>query len=457
MAVVTAYIIFVPIAALCFARLPTRTAILMVLIGGWWLLPVGRYGPLPAGTSFPWWITGIALPSDMLLTKAWVPPLVALVGAALADWERLRRWRPRAVDLPMLGWCLWPLVDGVWVSAAPPSWVATLYVLGSWGLPWLIGRVWLAGPENMLALTRALALSGLANLPVAVIEGMRPPMLYELVYGRHPFANDGAARYLGYRPVGFLEHGTLYGLWAALAAFAAVWLVFQNRDAGDRRWLVLAILNVVVALASQSTGAIMLLVVGLGLLAAWRSTVFVPALAFAGAVLLFAAAVHLSGIVPVESIGRSPAGERVISAMRAIGRGSFLWRVSQDAKTLKGATAHPIGGTGQWDWWRPYHTRPWGQALLLVGQYGLVGLLLAWGGLIAASIVAFARLRKPHHPVRGDASLPLAIIVLLALADAGLNAFFFSLATVAAGAIAACPTSVGPLRSRGGMAKFVRA
>ena len=188
MAVVTAYIIFVPIAALCFARLPTRTAILMVLIGGWWLLPVGRYGPLPADTSFPWWITGIALPSDMLLTKAWVPPLVALVGAALTDWERLRRWRPRAIDLPMLGWCLWPLVDGVWVSAAPPSWVATLYVLGSWGLPWLIGRVWLAGPENMLALTRALALSGLANLPVAVIEGMRPPMLYELVYGRHPFA-----------------------------------------------------------------------------------------------------------------------------------------------------------------------------------------------------------------------------------------------------------------------------
>jgi hypothetical protein len=437
--VVAAYIIFVPIAALCFWRLPLRTALLLVLIGGWWLLPVGRYDPGAAGTSFPWWIPGIALPSDMLLTKAWVPPVVAFAGAALKDSKTLRRWRPQAIDLPMLGWCLWPFVQGMWVSADPPAWLATLYVMGSWGLPWLIGRLWLSGPESALALTRALALSGLANLPVAVIEGMRSPMLYGLVYGPHPFRHDGVARYIGYRPIGFLEHGTLYGLWAALAAFAAVWLACQERGADHRRWVALAILNVIVALASQSTGAIILLVIGLALLAMWRSGVFVPAMGIAGALLLVVAAVHLSGVVPVESIGRSPAGERVIAGMRAIGRGSFLWRVSQDAKTLGGAMAHPVRGTGQWDWWRPYHTRPWGQPLLLIGQYGLAGLMLAWGALLAAAAAAFLSLRQRGAGWRDDAALPLGIIVLLAIADAGLNAFFFAPAILAAGAVAGTP------------------
>src|SRR4051794_17998458 len=133
MAVVLAYLCFVPVAALCFARLPLRTAILLVLIGGWWLLPVARYGPGAPGTETPWWITGIALPSDMLLTKAWIPPLVAFAGAALCGPETLRKWRPAPIDLPMALWCLWPLASGLARSADPPGWLASLYVAGAWG------------------------------------------------------------------------------------------------------------------------------------------------------------------------------------------------------------------------------------------------------------------------------------------------------------------------------------
>jgi hypothetical protein len=55
--------------------------------------------------------------------------------------------------------------------------------------------------------------------------------------------------------------------------------------------------------------------------------------------------------------------------------------------------------------------------------------------LIATCAVAVKRARE----LRGgtfDPALPLAIMVLLALADAALNAFFFSPAILAAGAIA---------------------
>lgn len=435
MAVYWAYLLFLPVVALCFARLPLRAAILLVTIGGWWLLPVANYPAVPPGTRFPWWITGIALPSDMLVTKAWIPPLVAFGGAALRDWRAVRDWRPTPIDLPMAGWCLWPLVRGIG-GATPPGWIATLYVTGAWGLPWLIARIWLSGRDGELAILRAIGLSGLANVPVAILEGVRPAWLYGLLYGPHPFRNDGIERYIGYRPLGFLEDGNLYGLWAAIAALAALSLV---RDPNARRkgWGSLAIVNVIVALASQSAGAIILLAIGLALLAAWNLPLFIPALACTLVLLLLIAAVHFSGILPIQAIGRTPAGQHLIGAMRSIGRESFLWRVSQDTKTLTTIAAHPIAGTGRWDWWRPYGTRPWGQPLLLLGQYGVMGLALAWGAMLGACGAALSRLRRSRGRPEADPALPLAIIVLLALADAALNAFFFSPAILAAGAIAA--------------------
>jgi hypothetical protein len=257
------------------------------------------------------------------------------------------------------------------------------------------------------------------------------------VYGPHPFRFDGVTRYVGYRPIGFLEHGNLFGLWAALAAFAALWLLHNQRAAHRRPWMVLAIVNVVVALASQSAGAIGLLAVGLALTGIWRLPIFLPVMASAAMLLALAATVHLTRLLPIQSIARSPAGENAIAVMRGIGRGSFLWRVSQDVKTLPSIAANPIRGASRWDWWRPYGTRPWGQAMLLAGQFGLVGLLLSWGALIGACSAAFVRLRTRSHRLVGEPALPLAILVLLALADATLNAFFFSPAIVAAGAIAA--------------------
>ena len=444
MNVIAAYVIFVPASALCFALLRFRTALLLVLIGGWWLLPVGRYEPVDPGTILPWWITGTALPSDMLLTKAWIAPLVAFAGAAWRGPQPLRSWRPTALDGLMIGWCLWPFADGFGRQSNPGAAIASLYVAGVWGLPWLIGRVWLSGMAGELALTRGLAVSALANLPVAVIEGARPAMLYGLLYGSHPYHLDGVARYVGYRPIGFLEHGNLYGLWAALAAFAAVWLLRERRGPYGWCWTCLAVINVLVALASQSVGALILLALGLSLLALWRTRLFTPLVTLSAALLLVIGIAHMTGMLPIRRLAESPAGVRILGQMRAIGRGSFLWRVSQDLKSLDTVAAYPMTGTVTWDWWRPNGTRPWGQPLLLIGQYGLVGFLLAWGALVGASAAAFMRLRKWGDRLGGEATLPLAIIVVLALLDATQNAFFFSPAIVAAGAIAVRPA----LRSR---------
>jgi hypothetical protein len=61
--------------------------------------------------------------------------------------------------------------------------------------------------------------------------------------------------------------------------------------------------------------------------------------------------------------------------------------------------------------------------------------------LLTASGVALVRLRRFGDASQTDPALPLAIMILLALADAALNAFFFSPAILAAGAIAVCAPS----------------
>src|SRR5690349_11420347 len=69
--VYTIYLIFFILSPLLFFSFPPRAAILLVFLGGWLLLPVGNYPVASLPGTIPWWIVGLAVPSDMLITKAW--------------------------------------------------------------------------------------------------------------------------------------------------------------------------------------------------------------------------------------------------------------------------------------------------------------------------------------------------------------------------------------------------
>ena len=82
------------IATLLLFRFFTQpTAVAITCLAGWVVLPVGNF---PTGSSdalVPYWIIGTALPSDMLLTKMWWPPVAALAG------KIFRAERNRLLDL----------------------------------------------------------------------------------------------------------------------------------------------------------------------------------------------------------------------------------------------------------------------------------------------------------------------------------------------------------------------
>jgi hypothetical protein len=434
------------LSVVAFKFLKPQSAVLWVLLGGWLVLPVGFYPPDARFSTFPYWLIGAALPSEMLISKAWIAPASALLGVLLLDRPRLRGHHFNAWDLPMVLWCLWPLLQwALRAEAQPTPLLASAYLLGSWGFTWLLGRLYFSSLEGQAALLHGLAWAGLACLPFAAVEGVAGPDLYATVYEPHPFASDGTERYLGWRPIGCVENGNQYGLWVCLCALAALW-VWRSRVAQRRAswWAWGAFMVCGMALLAQSVGALLLSGLGLAVLAlmarARLQTLWIGTLCAS----LLCGAVYLSGVVPVTQWGKETAvGRKVVEVFRASGRGSFTWRISQDQKAMGLVKSTALVGQGRWDWWRPLNTRPWGLALLLVGQFGLIGLVCAFGALLAPSMRCLWRVPVASPWQASGAPVILATMVVLTTMDAGLNAFIFFPALMAAGALVPRARAIG--------------
>lgn len=450
------YLAFAVGALLAFRAWRPAVAVLVVFLGGWLVLPVGHYPAGSAEAPFPYWITGLAVPSDMLLTKAWVAPAAALLGVVAFDRGTLRGFRPGPVDLPMALWCTWPLLRWPFLPATDPAAaIGCLYLAGTWGLPWLLGRLYFSGPAARCLLARGLALAGLACLPIALLEGLQGPIAYGAVYEPHPFRHDGIERYLGYRPLGFFEDGNQYGIWVSLCALAALWLAAapgpgrRTRGAGA-----VAAAVALTALAAQSVGALAMLATGAAFLGICRWQHPRRLAVAAAAALTLVGALYVSGRVPITRLAKDTAiGRQVVDGLRSVGRGSFGWRIAQDQKLLPRATARPLVGNPGWDWWRAQSTRPWGLSVLVLGQFGLPGLCLCLGSLLwPAGRVAW---QAPPGSGWTPAGLPLMLATVVGLAgvDALMNSFVFFPALLIGGGLAA---GVAEPRRRGEITRLPR-
>lgn len=391
-------------------NIAVRRALIAAFFLGWSLLPVLDYPQSPDTRA----IVGIALPGANLITKAALLPVVlCLFALILSD---LRRLRPNLLDIALLLFCAVPLLHGRPLDA--------LYLLGAWGGTWALGRLLVATPGARRDALTIAAAAGLLLLPVAVLEGLRPAWLYGTIYAPHPYADDGVVRYLGYRPIGFFEHGNQYGIWIAMAALAAIELA---RD--DRRWRWGAGVLVAMALAAQSAGAIVLLGIGAAALLL-RPTPPRWLLPLTGAVVIAGAAVFLSGVIPIDHLVRDTApGQALLDAFGSVGRGSFPWRISQDLRVLPLIAEHPLIGQGTTDWWRPVNARPWDLPMLVIGQYGAIGLILLAAPMLAGAVSII-------NAGERDERFALAVIILLAGADALLNSAIYFPAILFAGALA---------------------
>ena len=369
-------IVWIPLGIWLFRRFPVRIAILANFLGGWVLLPGANYTPTP--DDFPYWILGVCLPAGYLCTKATVIGFAALAGILLfhsADWKK---FRPSLSDLPIALWCCVPLLSALthW-STFSQGFLGAIYQSIAWGVPWLLGRRYFSDASSLLLAAKACVIAAACYIPICLIEIVTGPHLYAFFYGYQPYQWVGAERYIGHRPIGFLEDGNQLGIWMAASTLIAATLVLRrltSRILGlPAAWVAVAL--AIVTLLCQSAGSIVLLVVLLPLTLLKSRSVLRASIAILVLGIVFFALFRMTGLVSLRALAQSNGFLYSIAEhLNNIGRHSLIWRLARDESHMRVALRHPLLGWGQWDWWRSGDTRPWGLWLLVFGMYGLVGL-----------------------------------------------------------------------------------
>jgi hypothetical protein len=387
------------------------------------VLPGAAYTQTTA--AFPYWILGVCLPTNYLLTKATVTGLSGLVGVLLFDPKALKRFRPGLCDLPMAVWGCVPLLAAAthW-STLREGLCGALYQSIAWGVPWIFGRVYFSDDESLLLAARAFVIGAICYVPICLVEICVGPQLYAFVYGYQPYRWVGAGRYIGFRPIGMMEDGNQLGIWMAAATLIAVFLLV--RQSKDRilgvplGWVAVGL--TCTTLLCQSVGSILLLLLLVPFTIVRSRSILRRAVAVIVLAAAFFVLIRMSGLLPLRELAlRNGLLHSIVEVMERLGRQSLAWRLSRDESFIRIALHTPLLGSGQWNWWQNGDNRPWSLWLLVFGMYGVVG-LIAFESIMLLPVIRAVWSFAPSD-TSGELNLRLALaaLILMVAIDCLLN------------------------------------
>ncbi len=249
----------IPVIFYLFMRFPAQRAVIISFVVAWLFLPQVSY-PIPI------------LPP---LTKISTACYGILLATIIYDTERITTFKPGWLDIPIVIWCLCPIISQVSNGGSPIS--PTFLQIVTWGAPYFLGRLYLGSLDGLRQMAIGIFAGGLAYIPFTLIEGVKGPILHQMVYGISAFEDWGQARRMGgWRPVVFMQHGLMVGVWMMTAAIIGIWMwqtgalkKFQGRNIKT-----LVIVLTISFFLCRSTGAYSLFGIGLLILfcAKWFRT-----------------------------------------------------------------------------------------------------------------------------------------------------------------------------------------
>lgn len=231
---------FIPVVFYLFVRFPAQRAVIISFVVAWLFLPQASY-PIPSLPPY---------------TKISAACYGILLGTLIYDTARLTSFKPGWLDVPMVIYCLCPIVSQVSNGGSPIS--PTINQIVTWGLPYFLGRLYVGSLDGLRQLAIGIFAGGLAYIPFTLVEGVRGPILHQMIYGVNAFDDWGQARRMGgWRPVVFMQHGLMVGLWMMTAALIAVWLWQTGtlKKFMGRNIKTLAIILTIAFFLCRSTGA----------------------------------------------------------------------------------------------------------------------------------------------------------------------------------------------------------
>ena len=142
----------------------------------------------------------------------------------------------------------------------------------TWSRSWafFIARALFTRGEDIIAMFRTMLVLGIIYSVFCAVELRFSPQMHNWVYGfaQHDFAQT--MRGGGYRPMVFMSHGIVLARYMAVAALAGLALWRMNALSSKEGWGLL--ITIAALIGCKSTGAIVLFVLFLPLIAFARSS-----------------------------------------------------------------------------------------------------------------------------------------------------------------------------------------
>lgn len=424
-----------------FATIQPRHAAVVSFVGGWLFLPM-------AGYEFA------GLPGYGKMEAA---SYGALIGMLLFDSSRLGRLRFSWFDIPIVVWCIVPMASSLTNGLGAYDGASAVWgQVVTWGVPYLIGRMYFSDLEGLRTLALGVVVGGLLYVPLCLLEVRLSPRLHIWVYGFHQHSWRQSYSFGGWRPTVFMQHGLAVGMWMTTVSLVALWLwwtgAIKRVWSVPMGWIVVAL--IVTALLCKSTGAIGLLGVGVIALAITK----VCRTRTAMAILL---------LIPLLYMGlRAPGiwdGSDLLDAVESVvpsKEGSLRYRIDAENILAEHALRQPIFGWGAHGRNRPsrmgYEVENLatdGLWIITLGQRGVIGLVSMSAVILLPTLLLLIRLPSSFwlHPRTAPAAA-LGLVLILFMVDCLFNAManpVFMLATGGIGGllIAVSPADIRRMRS----------
>ena len=415
---------WLPLVLVFFRDLKGHRALAAVYVTAWLFLPSTaiRFRGLPD------------------FDKSSATSIGVILAILLFEPRRLMSFRPHWLDALMVLFCVSPIPSsitnelGLWDGCSN-----SLTNVVIWGLPYFFGRLYFDSFERVRTLSRAIFIGGLVYIPFCLVEMRMSPQFYNWVYGLRPRTTLHSRRYGGWRPTVFLDTGLELGMWMTAATLIGFALWYSG--ALKRLWSLritglLAALFVTTVLC-KSTGSLLLLIGGIGMLVVLRLTrspwlvlclVMVPI-----TYISFRSSGANDGSAVVRTV------ENVFGSARAE---SLAFRFYNEDMLVTRAWEAPWFGWGGWgrervlDEFGEDQSIVDGMWIVTFGKFGILSLILFYLTFMAAPTAACFRFARPSWRYQDVAPvLAISLLLLLYMVDCLLNAMDNALYPLSLGAV----------------------
>jgi hypothetical protein len=414
---------WLPVLFAIFAIVRGHRAVAAAFLIAWLFLPMWGY-PLKGFPDY---------------TKVSATTVGVFIAAILFDSGRLTRFRPRWFDLPMVAWCLVPIPTSLTNGLGPYDAVSdTVNQIVTWGLPYFLGRLYFSSLVSLRDLAIGIALGGLLYLPLCLLEIKMSPQLHSWVYGYHQHDFAQTLRFGGWRPTVFMQHGLAVSTFMATACLATFWLWMSRSVKAiwgvPIFWLMCGLL--ITTILTKSALSIFLLAAAMGALTLLKY----------GRTRLAIAPLVVVPVVYVALRTTGWSGQELVQFASLAGPdrvGSLQTRLDSENILWAHASAKPIFGWGGFGRNMPVDefgrtmAIPDGLWIILVGKYGLIGLMSFAAAMLIGPARLYLRSKSRHwnHPAMAGA-VAIAMMLVVHMCDNLLNAMINPIFVLGAGGLA---------------------